>query len=57
MKLIFTVEVEVSKTSGKFASKEEVEAQVQVLLEEANASDVTVGDSEYTIDDWQVTPI
>lgn len=59
MKFTFTVEVEVQRVQGKFATRDEVEEQVSEWLEGANEGTVdgvgADGDSEYEVVDWSVT--
>lgn len=55
MKLKFTVEVEVSHTSGKFASREEIkEAIIGDYLDGSSPNEIMIGDSEYAVDSWEV---
>lgn len=54
----FVVEVEVSRVQGKFATREEMSAQMIEALESANPGDIN-GDNgrEYTVDDWTVSEV
>ena len=60
MRVKFTVEAEVERISGKFASKDEIEGEIQQALDEANPGSVSGvgadGDSEYEVNDWTVQP-
>lgn len=40
MKIRFEVEVELTRTEGKFASKDELAGQIQSALEDANPGEV-----------------
>lgn len=59
MKFVFTVEVEVERTQGKFAAKDEIGAVIQEMIEGANEGMVdgvgADGESEYEIIDWSVS--
>lgn len=57
MKLKFTVECEARKTQGKFAAKGDVSAEILDALEGADPSSITVGDSEYEVENWFVTSV
>ncbi len=57
----FTVNVEVTRTSGKFASRDEI---AEALIEEIEGADPSSiynlgadGESEYEIDSWEVEEI
>ncbi len=59
MRIAFTVEMEVNRISGKFASKDDIADAIQSELEQAaDAADVSSvgpdGDSEYEITDVSV---
>jgi hypothetical protein len=55
MDMAFEVRVNVERTSGPFASRDELEAQVVDALEDANPGDLE-GDAggEYDVDEWTV---
>ena len=59
MRFTFTVEVEVERTQGKFASRDEISAAVVEMLDGADEGTVdgvgADGDSEYEIVSWEVT--
>jgi len=59
MKFTFTVEVEVERIQGKFATRDEIEATIQEWLEGANEGSVdgvgADGESEYEVADWAVS--
>ena len=59
MRFTFTVEVEVERTQGKFASRDEISEAVVEMLDGANEGTVdgvgADGDSEYEIVSWEVT--
>lgn len=55
MKLKFTVEVEVERTQGKFASKDDIAEQIKEAIEQADPSEVTVEDSTYEVQSFEVT--
>ena len=54
----FTVEVEVERESGKFASRDEMTEELISCLEGANEGSISGigadGDSEYTVTSWTV---
>ncbi|QPE04151.1 hypothetical protein IT882_13215 [Microbacterium schleiferi] len=58
-KFSFTVEVEVERESGKFASRDEMAEQIQEWLEGADEGSVSGigadGDSEYAVTSWEVS--
>lgn len=58
MKFTFTVEVEVERTEGKFAPKDEIADQLREAVEYANPGTVdgvgADGDSNYEVTDWNV---
>ncbi len=56
MKFKFTVEVEVSRVEGKFASREEIASQIQDALESADPGSYE-GDNggQYETSDWSVS--
>jgi len=56
MRFDFTVSVEVERTSGPFASRDEIEEQIIEMLEQADGGSF-YGDSggEYETVDWEVT--
>ena len=59
MKFSFTVEVEVERESGKFASREEIIEALTEAIEGANPDVVdgvgADGDSVYNVIDWGVS--
>lgn len=59
MRFKLTVEVEVERQQGKFASRDEIEDQLREWLESANEGSVSGvgsdGDSEYDVVDWSVS--
>ena len=56
MEFTFTVQVEVSRVTGKFASRDEIAAQIQEALDNANPGSLT-GDNggEYETVTWDVS--
>lgn len=58
-KFTFTVEVEVERVSGKFASRDDMENELITWLNDANESTLSgIGpdyESEYEVTDWEVT--
>lgn len=58
MRVTLTVEVEVDRISGKFASKEEIKEALADEIERADPGQVSGvgadGDSEYEITSWTV---
>lgn len=56
MKFTFTVEVEVERDEGKFASREELAEQMVAALEGADESTwYGDNDGQYSTTDWTVT--
>jgi len=59
VRFTFTVEVEVERTQGKFASRDEISAAVVEMLDGADEGTVdgvgADGDSEYEIVSWEVS--
>lgn len=59
MKFTFTIEVEVERESGKFASRDDVEEALRTELEGADPGQVdgvgSDGDSVYTVASWDVS--
>jgi hypothetical protein len=59
MKFSFTVEVEVERVQGKFASRDEILEQLQEVVEGADPGSVdgvgADGDSEYEVVNWEVS--
>lgn len=55
----FTVDVDVDRTEGKFASRDEIEGELRQWLEDANQGSVdgigADGASTYEVTDWSVT--
>jgi ABC-type phosphate/phosphonate transport system permease subunit len=60
VRFTYLVEVEVERTEGKFASREEVEEQITDALESADPGSVdgigADGDSSYEVISWDVQP-
>lgn len=55
MRLKFTVEVELSHTTGKFVSKEDLrQAIIGDYLDSSPPDEIMVEDSQYTVDGWEV---
>jgi len=56
MEFTFTVRATVERTQGKFASRDELEGQIQEALDDANPGDLT-GDNggEYEVTEWDVS--
>lgn len=56
MKFQFIIDVELERTEGKFASRDEIEEELTGALDEANPSSITAENGgEYEIVDWVVT--
>ena len=56
MQFEFTVSVEVERTQGKFASRDELEEQLAEALEGADPGQVEGGEGgEYEITTWEVS--
>lgn len=55
MRLRLVVDAEVSFTSGKFASRAEVEDELLSALEGADPGSVSAGEGEYEVDAWDVS--
>ena len=57
-KFTFTVNVEVTRESGKFATRDEMADQIRDALEGSDPGYLSGigydGDSEYTVDAWEV---
>jgi hypothetical protein len=56
MKFTFTVDVELNRTEGKFATREEMAEQIMEAIDDANPNDL-VGDNDgqYEVVSWEVT--
>lgn len=58
MKFSFTVEVEVSRIEGKFATRDEISEYLQEELDGMNPGEVdgvgADGESRYEITDWSI---
>jgi hypothetical protein len=55
MRFTFTIEVEVERVEGKFASRDDLGAQILDELESANPGSLTSeNDGEYEVVDWSV---
>jgi hypothetical protein len=56
MRFSFVVEVEIERLEGKFASRDEMESQLQEAIESANPDSLT-GDNEgeYEVTTWEVS--
>lgn len=58
MRFTFTVEVEVERTQGKFATRDELADQIKDALENASPGDLQgENEGEYTINDWTVDEV
>lgn len=58
MRFSFTVEVEVERVQGKFASRDELSDQMVEWLENANEGSLTgENEGEYEVTDWTVEPL
>ena len=61
MRFVFTVEIEVERVQGKFASRDEIGELLDKALTEANPDSIDqIGadsDSEYGIIDWNVAEV
>lgn len=59
MKFTFTVEVEVERVQGKFASRDEIAEQLREAVKGADPGSVdgvgADGDSEYEVTSWEVS--
>lgn len=59
MRFTFTVDVEVERDSGKFASRDEIAEQIQEAIEGADPGTIdSVGadaDSSYSVTSWEVS--
>jgi hypothetical protein len=56
MRFRFTVDVEVERTQGKFAAREEIAAKLLEAIEDANPNDIsTDADAEYSVSSWETT--
>lgn len=57
MRFTFTVEVELERSQGKFATRDEMQDQIIEALEGADPGSLT-GDNEgeYDVVSWEVTP-
>jgi hypothetical protein len=59
MRFTFTIEVEVERESGKFASRDEIIGEIEQALEDANYGEISGigsdGDSTYSVIDWSVS--
>jgi hypothetical protein len=56
MQVEFKVSCDVSFTSGKFASAEDIESEIQSELENADPGSLSVNEGEYDVSDWTVEP-
>lgn len=58
MKFLITLEVEVSREQGKFASRDEIEEKITEAINDANPSTLdTDNEATYTIDSWEITDV
>lgn len=57
MKIRFEVEVEVKKASGKFCSKDDVANAILEQLEGSDPGSITVDDTEYEVESFQVVQL
>lgn len=56
MRFNFAIEVEVERTEGKFASKDELQEQIQEWLEQANQGTLEgENGGQYEVTEWDVT--
>ena len=56
MRFTFTVEVEVSRIEGKFATRDELAEQIQEALESADPGDLEgENGGVYAVDGWDVS--
>jgi len=59
MRFVFTVEVEVERVEGKFASRDEISEQIFEALQSADPSSIdgvgSEGTSSYEVAGWEVT--
>lgn len=55
----FTVEVEVNRTAGKFASRDEMADAIREAIEGADPGELDGlgpdGETNYTVDSWEVS--
>jgi predicted transcriptional regulator len=55
MRFTYTVNVDVERVTGKFASRDELGDEVREWLEEANQGTIsTEAEAEYEVTDWDV---
>lgn len=55
MRFKFVVEVEVERTEGRFASRDDIEEQIQQALEDADPGQYEGADGgQYETSDWSV---
>lgn len=55
MRVYITMEVEVERVQGKFASRDAIEENLRAELDGANPGTLDVDDSEYEIIDWEIS--
>lgn len=55
MRIKFTIDVELQKTTGKFMSKEDVAEEIREELEGTDPGTVEVDETEYEIIVWEVS--
>lgn len=59
MRFVFTVEVEVERDSGKFASRDEIEQELHEAIDGADPEQIYCvgadGDSVYSVTEWSVS--
>lgn len=57
MRFVFQVEVEIEKTTGKFAARESAFDAIQDALESANPDSLALDDSEYSVVTWDISEV
>lgn len=59
MRFVFTVEIEVERDSGKFASRDEIEQELHEAIDGADPEQIygvgADGDSAYSVTEWSVS--
>jgi hypothetical protein len=55
MRFVFTVEVELDRDAGPFASKDELADELIEAIEGADPSQVDIDESSYSVSDWSVS--
>lgn len=54
MRFDITLAVEVDRVSGRFVTRDDIEAALIEAVEQANPSSIDVDESEYEVTDWAV---